>query len=130
MGANYPYLGKCCQCDAQATSMRVDGTTTTLYCGKHSPFNIPRYGDNERIAALETELAKVREERDAAVAKEREACARACERLAEERFSEFGVTEPDTNASYYIGRDADEYELRHEEDDACAASIRARSDKP
>jgi len=104
---------------------------------------------DERIAALEAEikewqllntretgvlidhLAKVKAGRDAAVAdavaKEREACARACESLAEDRLIEFGVTEPDTNASYYTGRDADEYELRHEEDDACAAAIRARS---
>lgn len=88
---------------------------------------ISRRNDAETMEAeARAEAAALRESIQAAVAAEREACARTCERLAEERFAEFGVTEPDTNASYYTGRDADEYELHHEEDDACAQAIRAR----
>ncbi len=55
----------------------------------------------------------------------KEECARTCVRRSEDRFSDYGVTEPDTNASYYAGSQADEYETRDEEDESCAAAIRA-----
>ena len=63
----------------------------------------------------------------AAKAMEREACARLCEKQAEERFHNYGTREHDTGATYYSGRAAEEYEARDEEDEACAAAIRARS---
>jgi hypothetical protein len=54
-----------------------------------------------------------------------ETAARACEKLAEERFNDHGTREPDTGACYYGGRVQDEYETRDEEDDECAKAIRA-----
>lgn len=60
-------------------------------------------------------------------AQEREACACLCEKRADERFSEYGTREHDTGATYYSGLVAEEYEARDEEDEACAAAIRARS---
>lgn len=57
-------------------------------------------------------------------AEERERCARIVERRAEERFDEHGTREHDTNACYYTGLNADEYETRDMEDEDCAAAIR------
>lgn len=54
-----------------------------------------------------------------------ERCARICERRHEKRFEDFGIREPDTNATYYSGSDADENDIRDDEDDSCAAAIRA-----
>lgn len=48
-----------------------------------------------------------------------------CDRRAEQRFAEFGVTEPDTNASYYDGSRAEALDELDEEDWALAAAIRA-----
>ena len=62
---------------------------------------------------------------DAAVAVERERCAKIAEKRAEDRFAENGTTEPDTNASYYSGRCAELYDSLDEEDWAIAAAIRA-----
>ena len=59
--------------------------------------------------------------------REREACARLCEKQAADRFADYGTREHDTGATYYSGRAAEEYEARDEEDEACAAAIRARS---
>lgn len=53
-----------------------------------------------------------------------EKSARAVERRAEERFNEYGTREHDTNACYYTGRSADEFETRDEEDEECATAIR------
>jgi hypothetical protein len=58
-----------------------------------------------------------------------ELAAQECEKRAEERFLEHGTREDDTNATYYDGRDADEYDIRDEEDDECAADIRERARK-
>jgi len=63
----------------------------------------------------------------AAKAQEREACARLCEKQADDRFADYGTREHDTGATYYSGRAAEEYEARDEEDNNCAAAIRARS---
>ncbi len=60
------------------------------------------------------------------IAEERERCAKVCETRAERRFDEYGYVEPDTNATYYNGVDADEYQTRDEEDEDCAKAIRAR----
>lgn len=59
----------------------------------------------------------------AAVAAERERCAKVCEKRAEDRFSNYGITEPDTNASYYP-KGAEWCAIADEEDDECAAAIR------
>ena len=59
-----------------------------------------------------------------------EQAARVCEKRAEERFQELGTTEHDTGASYYSGRGAEEYGARDEEDESCAAEIRALKEKP
>lgn len=58
-----------------------------------------------------------------------EEAAKACEKRAEERFSEYGTREPDTNAGYYGGRSGEIYESMDEEDEFCAAAIRAMKDK-
>lgn len=62
-------------------------------------------------------------------AEERERCARIVERRAEERFNEHGTREYDTNACYYTGPEAGDYEVRDEEDEDCAAAIRAQEGK-
>jgi hypothetical protein len=62
---------------------------------------------------------------DAVKREVKEKCAEACEKIADERFEEYGITESDTGASYYSGRTGDEYEARDEEDHNCAAAIRA-----
>ena len=60
-------------------------------------------------------------ERDSVI----EECARVCEKRAERRWEEHSYTEPDTNAGYYVG----EWKLLgnslDEEDNDCAAAIRA-----
>ncbi len=58
-----------------------------------------------------------------------EEAARACEKLAEERFNDHGIREPDTGACYYGGRVEEEYQARDEEDDECAKAIRALAAK-
>lgn len=58
-----------------------------------------------------------------------EEAARACEKLAEERFNDHGIREPDTGACYYGGRVEEEYQTRDEEDDECAKAIRALAAK-
>jgi hypothetical protein len=78
---------------------------------------------------LAEEVRRLRDDRDQAIKDEREACAKVCENRAEERFFEFGVIETDTGAGYYDGKAADEHESRDEEDESCAAAIRARSKK-
>jgi hypothetical protein len=55
----------------------------------------------------------------------REALAKLCEKRAARRFEEFGYTESDTNASYYTGRYKELGDSLDEEDDDCAAAIRA-----
>lgn len=75
--------------------------------------------DTRRLArAFHAAEQRAREE-------EREACAKVCERRAEERFTQHGIREPDTGAEYYKGRTAEEYETRDEEANDCAAEIRA-----
>jgi len=58
-----------------------------------------------------------------------EEAARACEKLAEERFNDHGTREPDTGACYYGGRIEEEYQTRDEEDNECAKAIRALAAK-
>jgi ribosomal protein L37AE/L43A len=54
-----------------------------------------------------------------------ELAARACEKRAEQRFSDHGITEPDTGAQYYYVREPGLYDWLDEEDDDCAEAIRA-----
>ncbi|MCR4297523.1 MAG: hypothetical protein NUV75_02035 [Gallionella sp.] len=61
----------------------------------------------------------------AVFAETRERCAKVCEKRAYERFGEFGTTEYDTGATYYEGKAGEIYESMDEEDDDCAAAIRA-----
>lgn len=63
----------------------------------------------------------------AAKAMERESCAKLCEKIAERRFHEYGTRELDTGSTYYTGSSAEEYDIRDEEDSACAEAIRSRS---
>ena len=58
-----------------------------------------------------------------------EEAARACEKLAEDRFNDHGTREPDTGACYCGGRIEEEYQTRDEEDDECAKAIRALAAK-
>lgn len=60
-----------------------------------------------------------------ATARERERCAKVCEKRAELRFEAHGYTEPDTNASYYVGEYRDLGDSLDEEDADCAAAIRS-----
>jgi hypothetical protein len=110
-----------------------------------APFIVKQYSDGERPIIKGNgfdglEIGEDREEAERFVAfvnaaisqailGEREACAKVCENRAEERFVEFGVIETDTGAGYYDGKAADEHESRDEEDESCAAAIRARSKK-
>jgi hypothetical protein len=55
-----------------------------------------------------------------------EEAAGVCEKRAELRFEAHGYTEPDINASYYIGEYKDLGDSLDEEDADCAAAIRAR----
>lgn len=50
---------------------------------------------------------------------------RVADRRAEDRFAEYGVTEPDTNASYYDGRRAEALDELDEEYWAIRDAIRA-----
>jgi len=86
------------------------------------PPNAP--GDDCTVE-LAIECAALREQVTAARAKALEDAAKACEKRAAERFDEFGITEPDTNASYYSGRHEEMLNSLDEEDDACATAIRA-----
>lgn len=65
---------------------------------------------------------------DERVKAERERCAKVCRKRAEERFAEYGITESDTNASYYVGRRGDILAELDEEDDACAEAIERGSE--
>lgn len=60
-----------------------------------------------------------------AVMQERERCAKACEKRAKRRFEDHGTRESETNATYYAGSNRAECEIRDEEDEDCAAAIRA-----
>ena len=57
-------------------------------------------------------------------AKVLESAARCCEKIAYERFAEYGTTEWDTGAGYYTGLDSEERDTRDEEDNSCADAIR------
>jgi hypothetical protein len=59
-----------------------------------------------------------------------EEAAKVCEKRAELRFEAHGYTEPDTNASYYVGEYKDLGDSLDEEDADCAAAIRAKMEKP
>lgn len=58
-----------------------------------------------------------------------EEAAKVVEAIADDRFREFGSTEPDTNASYYQGSQAEFYEAQDEENESCAKAIRALKQK-
>lgn len=58
-----------------------------------------------------------------------EEAAQIAERRAEERFAEYGVREPDTNACYYDGAAAEINEALDEECEAIANAIRALKDQ-
>lgn len=55
-----------------------------------------------------------------------EDAAQVCEKRAEERFLQYGTREDDTNATYYNELHPDEYQIRDEEDEACAAELREK----
>ena len=71
-------------------------------------------------AANEAE-ANLREARGLAL----EEAAKVVETIADDRFREHGSTEPDTNASYYQGSQAEFYEAQDEENENCVTAIRA-----
>lgn len=76
-------------------------------------------GKQERLTkAIAADRRQV--ERDAL-----ERAAKVCKKRAESRFDEHGFREPDTNATYYRGRDAAALESMDQEDEDCAAAIRA-----
>jgi len=60
----------------------------------------------------------------AAIAVVIERCAKVADKRADDRFAEHGVTEYDTNASYYSGSRAEAYDELDEEDWAIARDIR------
>ena len=62
-------------------------------------------------------------------AKVLESAARCCEKIAYERFAEYGTTETDTGAGYYTGLDSEERDIRDEEDNACADAIRRMAEE-
>lgn len=78
-------------------------------------------------AFVQTRLESVERAIRLAVAETAEACARECERRAEERFDEYGTRESDTGATYYTGSRADEFEAKDEEAEDCAAAIREKA---
>ncbi len=51
--------------------------------------------------------------------------AKAADKRRDERFAEYGATEPDTNASYYSGRYGETLDTLDEEDEEIAQAIRA-----
>lgn len=82
----------------------------------------------DHIVKLERELATAREQgRAEGFSAAREAAAKVCEKRAELRWQENGVTEHDTNASYYP-RSHEWCETADEEDEDCATAIRALKD--
>jgi len=84
-------------------------------------------GGSKALARCRTAAIKAAQSYGRACAgQEREECARLCERIRDERFAEFGITESDTNASYYPAARAD-LETRDEEDEDLAIAIRARA---
>lgn len=54
----------------------------------------------------------------------REKAAALCEKRAEDRFAEFGSTDPCTNDHYYSGEAGETYETLDEENAEIAAAIR------
>lgn len=54
-----------------------------------------------------------------------EQCAQVAEKRRDERFAEYGTTEPDTNASYYSGKYGETLDTLDEEDEEIAQAIRA-----
>ncbi len=49
-----------------------------------------------------------------------------CEKRAERRWQEHGYTDPETNAGEHQGSQRDWYQAQDEEDENCAAAIRAK----
>lgn len=58
-----------------------------------------------------------------------ERAAEICKRRSDERFMDHGQTDYETNETYYPSGIADEMNLRDEEDEDCAAAIRAEISK-
>lgn len=80
------------------------------------PFPISRFwtsgSGRASLAALATAIIQLDEARAVAL----EEAARVAEKRAEERFAELGTREPDTNATYYEGRQGEWLEALDEED--------------
>lgn len=76
------------------------------------------------VTQLQQQIADLTAERVAIAKAALEVAAKVCERRAEDRFSDHGTREGDTGAAYYQGTHGDEYGIRDEEDDDCAAYIR------
>ena len=90
------------------------------------------WNDADFIVALRNALpelvahcSRLKAERDAAEAAALERAAKCCEKRAADRWEELGYTEPDTNASYYVGASKEWNTAQDEEDENCAAAIRA-----
>ena len=103
---------------ASGEAERDDARTSTFaqraYVGMQS-------AKDEAETRAETAEAKLREARGLAL----EEAAKVVEAIADNRFREHGSTEPDTNASYYQGSQAEFYEAQDEENENCVAAIRA-----
>lgn len=91
-------------------------------CGAKEVLSYNRFSGPVVLRILDTEL-----ERFAALvaAAEREECAKVCEKRAETRWEEYGVTEDDTGASYYP-RSHEWCDTADEEANDCATAIRDR----
>ena len=80
---------------------------------------------HDTLFKLSASYRAAERERDAARANALEEAAKVCEAIADDRFREHGSTEPDTNASYYQGSQAEFYEAQDEENENCVTAIRA-----
>ena len=102
-----------------------EGSSICPLCGvdnphQHTPLEQVIYtnGIKRGRAALKEHDAKVLE-----------SAARCCEKIAYERFAEYGSTEADTGATYYTGNDTDDHETRDDEDSVCATAIRRMAEE-
>jgi hypothetical protein len=90
--------------DSYAVAVHSDGTVTDMH---------------QSLSVVSETTAPV--DRNAII----EECAGVCEKRVERRFNAVGTREPITGATYYSGRDKGELEAKDEEDEDCAAAIRA-----
>jgi len=82
------------------------------------------YFDPRYAAMRDVRYGQAMKAARAAIAVVIERCAKVADKRADDRFAEHGVTEYDTNASYYSGSRAEAYDELDEEDWAIARDIR------